>query len=278
MQPRRDELVRWGETAVQQLRGPVFDDLRRRFAGWRDPRARLLRRRRRSKRVAGVGATGAGVFGIGSYASAAADPVWDGLGGFADLAQMTSAFGLGGLAVVSGAGAIGAGLRYRKLKREPLPDPAPVPVALPPRDSDAREPMQRLQEAEQTLHKALAQLSGTAAGSAPADARGTADVTAAELRTGSERLQAVESAIEHSPSEDRAALRADVRRMRSELDDGVEEYGTLVAAAGRAVAASGAPEQRDALRDATDRLAGLAAGLKEVFGSPDGGSGSGRAH
>lgn len=262
---------------MRQLRGPVFDDLRRRFAGWRDPRTRLLRRRRRSKRVAGAGAAGAGVFGLGSYGSMAADPAWDQLGALGELAQMTSAFGLGGLAVASGAGAIGAGLRYRKLKREPLPDPAPVPVALPSRESEAREPMQRLQEAEQTLHNALSQLSGTVAGSAPVDARGTADATAAELRTGAERLQAVESAIEHSPAEDRAALRADVRRMRSELDDGVDEYGTLVAAAGRAVAASGAPEQGDALRDATDRLAGLASGLREVFGAPDDESGSGRA-
>jgi hypothetical protein len=57
-----------------------------------------------------------------------------------------------------------------------------------------------------------------------------------------------------------------VRTLREQLDDGMGEYGALVAAAGRAVAAStsGMDESRQALTDATDRLAGLAIALREL--------------
>jgi hypothetical protein len=57
--------------------------------------------------------------------------------------------------------------------------------------------------------------------------------------------------------------------LREQLEDGVEEYGALVAAAGRTVAAtdSGMPEAKDALTDATDRLAGLASALRELSSS-----------
>ncbi len=112
----------------------------------------------------------------------------------------------------------------------------------------------------------MAQLTSAGAGSAATDARSTADSAAAELRRVADRLVAVEAAIPHAPAAEKPALRADVRRLRAELDEGLDGYGTLVAAAGRAVAASGAPEQKHLMLDATDRLAGLAAGLRELFG------------
>ncbi len=171
-------------------------------------------------------------------------------------------------------------MRYRRLKREPLPEAEPEPVALPPSGSAAREPMRRLRDAEQSLHQALEGLRQATVVSdsvAVTEARGTADATARELRHGADRLVAVEAAREHAPSEQRVQLDEDVRRLRGELDEGVEEYGKLVAAAGRAVAASDAPEQRDLLQDATDRLAGLAAGLREVLGEDAGASGTERS-
>ncbi|MHA6805205.1 phage shock envelope stress response protein PspM [Salinifilum ghardaiensis] len=256
------ELVEWGFSTATRVGQEVLPEVRKRVARWRDPRARLLRKRRWAKRTATGGGLATGVFGAGAVGSGMADFV-------PALLQYSAATGFGGLAVLSGAGAVGAGLRYRRLKREPLPEAAPEPVELPPSDSAAREPMRRLRDAEQSLHQALERLRGAAVVSdsvAVTEARGTADATARELRHGADRLVAVEAAREHVPDEQRAQLDEDVRRLRGELDEGVEEYGKLVAAAGRAVAASDAPEQRDLLQDATDRLAGLAAGLREVLG------------
>ena len=51
MKPRGQEIVQWGEAALEQLCGPVFEQVRNKFAQWRDPRARLLRQRRRAKRA-----------------------------------------------------------------------------------------------------------------------------------------------------------------------------------------------------------------------------------
>ncbi|MGP4018137.1 phage shock envelope stress response protein PspM [Saccharopolyspora sp. 5N708] len=268
MKPRKHELAQQlGEAALEQLRGPVLNEVRRKFATWRDPRSRLLRQRKRAKRTATGSAVTAGVFGAGSVVSASTTAAWNALGELGWLVQDTTTFGLGGLAVISGVGAVGAGLKYRRLKRTPLPEPLPEPVALPPQGSAAREPMQWLRDAEQSLHGSLSQLTSAGAGSAAADARGTADNAADELRRVAQRLLAVEAATRHAPAAERSELRADVQRLRAELDEGVEGYGGLVAAAGRAVAASGAPEQKHLLQDATDRLAGLAAGLRELSGA-----------
>ncbi|GAA4854907.1 phage shock envelope stress response protein PspM [Saccharopolyspora cebuensis] len=268
MKPRRDELVQLGENALEQLRGPVLTEFRRRLGRWRDPRARLIRRRRVAKGGAVGGAATAGVFGAGSYVSASSASLWEAaeLGAFTAAAQDIATFGLGGVAVAGAIGAVGAGVRYLSLRRTPLPDPPPEPVALPPSGSAAREPMQRLRDAERTLHGAVEQLASVDSGSTAADAKGTADAAAAELRAVAARLQSVEGALEHAPDTERTELRDAIQRMRDELDEGVAEYGRLVAAAGRAVAASGAPEQRTLLQDATDRLAGLAEGLRELFG------------
>jgi hypothetical protein len=55
-----------------------------------------------------------------------------------------------------------------------------------------------------------------------------------------------------------------VRRLRGQLDEGVDGYCVLVAAAGRALAASTAMDHRHALNDATDHLAGLASALRDL--------------
>lgn len=242
--------------------------LRRKLAAWRDPRARLIRQRRRARRGSVGGAVTTGVLGGGAYVSYAADDLVPGIGpSFTETMLDVASFGLGGAALAAGVGAVGAGLRYRKLKRTPLPEPPPEPVELPAPGSRAREPMQRLRDAEKSLHEALTRLSETGQGVGAAsatEARAAASQAAVALRSVASRLVTVEGAIPHAPEEERAQLRSDVERLRAELDEGVDGYGGLVAAAGRAVAATGAAEQKHVMQDATDRLSGLAAALQEL--------------
>ncbi|GDY32840.1 phage shock envelope stress response protein PspM [Gandjariella thermophila] len=247
----------------RQVRGQVAEQLRRKVAEWRDPRARLLRRRRRAVRATGAWATltAALAGGSGLEIAVAHSPV--------------GAVVLGGFA--AGTAVVGArsGARAYRLHRTPLPDPPPQPVSLPPRESVAREPMERLAAAESSLEELLRQLSRPIGGvpqvpaESVAQARATAAEAAAALREAAEQLRAVERAREHAPPLERGPLVEGVRRLRAQLDEGVDGYGSLVAAAGRAVAASSQAMPRRALEDATDHLAGLAAALRELsHGSP----------
>ncbi len=272
--PHKQVLAEWGEFAVEQARDQVVDALRKKLAALRDPRMRLLRRRRRARRAFVASSTATGVFGGGALLAFSPQILGEPLQAFTAGLLDVSGAGLGAMALATGAAAVGAGARYRRLKHTALPPPAPDPVALPPVGSRAREPMQRLRDGEQSLHEVLAQLAAPAAGvpqESVADAGAAAGEAAAFLRGVADRLCAVEGALPHAPPAERAALEADVERLRRELDEGVDGYGSLVAAAGRAVAASGAatarhPEQRRAVQDATDRLAGLAAALHDLAG------------
>ncbi|MGH4023651.1 MAG: hypothetical protein ACRDRV_03610, partial [Pseudonocardiaceae bacterium] len=62
----------------------------------------------------------------------------------------------------------------------------------------------------------------------------------------------------------RAGLLDAVTALRNQLDQGVDEVCSLVGAAGAVVSAAGAEHRPAALADATDRLTGLAAGLREL--------------
>lgn len=266
-QSSKGELAEWGVAALEQLRGPVSERLRQRWARWRDPRARLLRQRRRAKVGSASGAVTTGTLGVGSYTSLSAEMFGltqgSALEGLLDMAGL----GFGGLAVATGAGTIGLGVRYFRLKRRPLPAPAPEPVSLPPPESAAREPMRKLRDAEQSLYENLSRLATNTVegvGDPASDTRATASTAATALRQAAGKLRAVEGAMPHASDADRPTLQADVERLRSELDEGVEAYGGLVVAATRAVAASGAPEQTHVLQDATDRLAGLAQAWQEL--------------
>ncbi|WP_092977631.1 phage shock envelope stress response protein PspM [Actinopolyspora lacussalsi] len=268
MRGRGDGFGEWSDYALQQLRGPVLTGVRRRIAAWRDPRARLIRRRNRAKRTAvGSGMT-TGVFGGGAYLAYAPETIGLPADSAGDVLLDLASLGLGGMALAAGVGTVGAIRRYRRLNRTPLPEPPPEPISLPTRESAAHEPMRRLRDAEQSLYISLSRLSENVGQSDEpvAEARGTAAEVATTLRSVADRLVAVEATVEHAPEGERAQLRADVRRMRAELDDGVERYGALVAAAGRAVAASGGEQHGHQLRDATDRLAGLASALRELSG------------
>jgi hypothetical protein len=78
------------------------------------------------------------------------------------------------------------------------------------------------------------------------------------------QLAAVELARDHAPPMERAPLVEGVSRLREQLDEGLNGYRGLVAAAGRVVAASSSVGPNQELTDATDRLAGLAMALRDL--------------
>lgn len=255
MSYRRNELMRMADLAARHLRSDAVTQIRGRIAQWRDPRARALRKRKRSVRATTAWA-GAGVTtGTGAVVveAAVANPG-------------ASVPVLIGTAVVTGVAAIASGVKTWRLHREPLPAAARTPTALPPHDSLAREPMRRLADAEDTLRELLAQLGRGAL--VPPDSvehsRRTGAEAAEALHGVAAQLQAVERARDHAPAADRAALGAGVAGLRRQLDEGVEGYCALVAAAGRVLAASTAAGPRHDLDDATDHLAALAVALREL--------------
>jgi hypothetical protein len=146
---------------------------------------------------------------------------------------------------------------------------APRP-AMPPKSSAAHEPMQRLSEAEDALAQLVRQLAGTEGvpASVPLESVAEAERTGAEaalaLRAVAAQLAAVELARDHAPAMERGALIEGVRRLREQLDEGLNGYRGLVAAAGRVVAASSTAAPTRDLSDATDHLAGLAVALREL--------------
>ncbi len=255
MGSRRNELIKMGgELVAEHLRGQYAEQVRK-LAARRDPRAKALRRRRRAVRTTktwtGAGVTtgaGAVVVDLAVAAPGASLPI------------------LIGTAVVSGLAAVSSGVRAWRLHREALPEPPPAPVVLPARGSEAREPMRRLGEAEDALAELLTQLSRGALvpPDTVAEARETGAEAAGALRAVAAQLQAVERAREHAPPMDHGHLTDGVRRLRGQLVEGLDGYGALVAAAGRALAESSAAAPRRDMTDAVDRLAALALALRDL--------------
>lgn len=180
------------------------------------------------------------------------------------------------IGLVTGTFAVRSGQRMRRIgaqRRELEPgNPRPpqlAPAPLPPKRSLAREPMERLAQAENTLAELLSQISrgGAVPAESVAHTRQTGADAAMVLRQVAAQLHAVERARDHAPPLERGPLADAVRRLRAQLDEGVDGYGSLVAAAGRVLAASTLTDPRSDLTDATEHLAGLALALREL--SPD---------
>jgi hypothetical protein len=174
------------------------------------------------------------------------------------------------IAAVTGGLTVHGVTRLRLLYREPARFPVPRrradrPRTLPRRTSTARTPMIRLDAAEITLADLLDRLDDS---SVPADwvdrARQAAAATAGELRSVAAKVEAIERAVVHAPQFERPGLRDGLDRLRGQLADGLDGYGRLIAAAGRALAASAASLSVAELTDATDHLAGLARALREL--------------
>ncbi|MDV6012166.1 phage shock envelope stress response protein PspM [Haloechinothrix sp. LS1_15] len=236
---------------------PVVADIRESLARWNDPAARLERRKRRTSRALTVWTVVTLLFGLAAVAGAVS------------AGQLTAMvfLALAG-SITFGAVAVRSGIRLRSLHRQRVP-PGRSRASLPAPGSAAHEPMRRLARAESSLDELLAQLrtaDGGGAG-APADGvRGTADEAAHALRGLAARIEAIERARESAPVSEHAALDAALSTLHEQLEDGLEGYGSLVAAAGQAVAATdtGHEGTRQALVDATDRVAGLAIALREL--------------
>ena len=205
-----------------------------------DPARAHAKRIRRARRRLHTRATVAvGFAGLTGAAVAASAP---------EVAEV----GLGAGAVLVGVAAVRAGRRLGTLRRRPAPPPRP---ARPPKDSPARSPLDRLATQEQTLHTLLAHL-----GEAAAEPRRVAAGAAAGLRELGARLTAVDRA--HRVS---GGLHDAVAALRRQLDAGIAAYDALVVAAADAVAAdAGLRTPAPSLQEATDTLAGLAAGLRAV--------------
>ncbi|MEV4316362.1 hypothetical protein [Actinocrispum sp. NPDC049592] len=266
--PRRAEFAELRDLVERQLRGPIADHVRTqitqattRLGRWNSPAAKLERRRRRLAALMWVFLFLGMIIAVVAAAGIATAP---GVGD-AILSGITAVLALAAF-TVSGR----AGLRLRALNRTALPAAAePAVSALPARSSQAREPMERLQDAERVLADLLRQLSSPRS-SVPKDtvdhARATGAEAAGALREVAAQLQSVERARDIAPAHERGPLADGVRRLREQLDQGLDGYGSLIAAAGRLVAASstGGPDKQ-ALTDASDRLHGLAVALRELF-------------
>lgn len=238
---------------------PVFAEVRAKWERWNEPAARLARQKRRTSRALTLWIVVTLLCGLIAVAA--------GFGLLASQGAGTLATGVAGV-IVFGALGVRSGLRLRQLNRTELPV-STTPPPLPPPGSAAHEPMRRLAECEESLAELLNQLSAPSVAVPDVsveDARTTAAEAAGALRGIAARIEAVERARKASPDGQRGALDSAVKTLSEQLDDGLDGYGALIAAAGQAVAASGNGMQqpKDALTDATDRLAGLAIALREL--------------
>lgn len=235
--------VPWADPAA------LAADLRGRLPVGKDPAKAHLRKVARTRRRASFRTVATAVTG-GLAATVGVEP---GL-------EVAEVF-WGGLAVLFGVRALNSALRWAELRRTPVPVAVPsarVRPARPPRDSPARGPHDRLAAREKALAGLLVHL-----GPAADEPRAVAGEAAAVLRELGARLTAVDRARRLDESLDGV-----VDELCGRLDAGVTAYGTLVTAAADAVAAGATSDALVALRleEATDSLAGLAAGLREVAG------------
>jgi hypothetical protein len=271
------QLTQLANRYVNGINSQVLAQVQEALANRGDEQARVERQRRKlerkrvwASRWATAWALIAAIFMVVTVAAMT--------GAIADGEEASAAVGGIVVALITGTFAIRSARKMVLIKRaqrefEVAHQPAGLAAAtttLPPKGSAAREPMKNLAEAEKALTHVLAQLSGNAGlpASVPVDSVAQAQATSAEaataLRAVAAQLVAVELARDHAPPLERGPLVEGVQQLREQLDEGLDGYRSLVAAAGRAVAASTAPGPKQELTEATDHLAGLAVALREL--------------
>ncbi len=236
-----------------------------------DPRARLLRRRRRALRWGLIFSAGCVFWAVVTALLAA----W---GWFALLLEIT-----GFIAVMQAIPATLLLFRYRWLRSEPLPALRPANARrLPPPGSAARPAMSALGASERGFFSLLGVMERGAMLPAAEirDLTAAADQTSAAMAATAAEVVSMERAAHYSESS-RSYLVPTINAFTAQLSAGVRQYNEMVTAAaqlvssanGDAGAGAGAlamsqQRYRAELADATDRLLGWAQAFDELGGLP----------
>ena len=233
-----------------------------------DPRARLLRRRRRALRWGLISGAGC-LFWIAVTGVLAA---W---GWFALLLEVT-----GAVAVVLAIPATLLLLRYRWLRAEPLPAQRPANTRrLPPPGSAARPAMYALGASERGFFSLLGVIERGPM--LPADEirdlTAAASKTSAAMAATAAEVVSMERAAQYSESS-RSYLVPTINAFTAQLSAGVRQYNEMVTAAAQLVSsangdtgagpAAAQQRYRTELVEATDRLLGWAQAFDELGGLP----------
>lgn len=280
----RQRVVGAGSWRILVLRGvqrgwAAADELRelaaQKFRTLADPRARMLRRRRRALRW-GLMFGAACVFwgSVTALLASWVTPVWVLL--ITGLVSAGAAFPMTLLL-----------LRYRRLRSQPLPAERPGTIRrLPPAGSAARPVMFALGTSERGFFSLLGVMER--GGILPADEiRGlgaAARRSAAAMSTTAAEVASMEQAV-HATPESRPYLVPTINAFTTQLTTGVRQYNEMVTAAAHVVSsANGASSgssgsapptsrqrYRDELAEATDRLLGWVEAFDELGGLPRGG-------
>jgi MFS family permease len=250
--------------------GDLSDLVAQKISAAADPRARLLRRRRRALRWGLIFTAGCLFWAVVTALLAA----W---GWFALLLQIT-----GFIAVVQAIPATLLLLRYRWLRSEPLPAPRPPNGRrLPPPGSAARPAMSALSASERGFFSLLGVMERGAM--LPADEirdlTAAANQTSAAMAATAAEVVSMERAAHYSESS-RSYLVPTINAFTAQLSAGVRQYNEMVTAAaqlvssangsvnGEAGLAASQQRYRAELVEATDRLLGWAQAFDELGGLP----------
>ncbi|MGV0792591.1 phage shock envelope stress response protein PspM [Mycolicibacterium sp. XJ1819] len=247
-----DTAAEWSDVLAEKLNAAA------------DPRAKLLRKRRWALRLA-VFFTVSCVFWIGvtGLLSTWELPFW------ALFIPAPIAVGAAFLATLTF-------LRYRWLRREPLPPPrSRATRRLPPWGSAARQPMAALATSERGLFSLLGVMERGRL--LPADEirelTAAANQTAATMAATADEVVSMERAVRAAPQSS-AHLTPTIGAFAAQLEHGARQYNQMVTAAAQLVSAANAGPMssspmsqqrcRDELTTATDRLMGWAQAFGEL--------------
>ncbi|MGB6205464.1 phage shock envelope stress response protein PspM [Mycobacterium sp.] len=259
----RTLLLRWLDTASD-----VSELVAQKISAATDPRARLLRQRRRALRWGLIFATGTVFWGVVTAILAA----W---GWFALLLEIT-----GGVAVAQAMIATLLLIRYRWLRAEPLPAQRPTSGRrLPPPSSAARPAMYALGASERGFFSLVGVMER--GNMLPAteirDLTEAATKSSAAMAATAAEVVSMERTANGTP-QSRSYLAPTINAFTAQLSAGVRQYNEMVTAAAQLVSSANADRgaalvasrqrYRDELTGATDRLVGWAQAFDELGGLP----------
>ena len=259
-------LLQRGLDTADELSGLVA----RKISAVTDPRARLLRQRRRALRWGLIFSVGCVFWGVVTAGLAA----W---GWFALLLEIT-----GGIAVAQAMIATLLLIRYRWLRSEPLPAQRPTGSRrLPPPSSAARSAMSALGASERGFFSLLGVIErgNMLPASEIRDLTAAANKSSAAMAATAAEVVSMERAANYTP-QSRTYLVPSINAFTAQLSAGVRQYNEMVTAAAQLVSsANGDPagaatlpsaqqRYRSELVGATDRLLGWAQAFDELGGLP----------